>query len=223
MRCPTLPNAYGAMIQYQRRPWLCSDVWLALGNVMAATAPEVARALADVLEREALPYAIGGALALGFYALPRATADVDLNVFLPPAAIDQVLRALRLGGVRVDDEAQAGRQAADEGQFRGYVGNMRIDVFVPAFAYYASLSERRRQVSLLGRPAWILGAEDLIVLKMMFFRRKDLADVEAILSEQPALDRPYVRRTLIELVGAADPRIATLASIEHDVDAPREE
>ena len=94
MRCPTLPSAYGAMIQYRRRPWLCSDVWLASGNVMAATAPEVARALADVLEREALPYAIGGALALGFYALPRATADVDLNVFLPPAAIDQVLRAL---------------------------------------------------------------------------------------------------------------------------------
>lgn len=189
---------------------------------MAATAPEVARALADVLEREALPYAIGGALALGFYALPRA-ADVDLNVFLPPAAIDQVLRALRLGGVRVDDEAQARRQAADEGQFRGYVGNMRIDVFVPAFAYYASLSERRRQVSLLSRPAWILGAEDLVVLKMMFFRRKDLADVEAILREQPGLDRPYVRQTLIELVGADDPRMVTLASIEHDVDAPREE
>lgn len=189
---------------------------------MTATAPEVARSLADVLEREALPYAIGGALALGFYALPRATADVDINVFVPPAAIDRVFGVLRLGGVRVEDEAQARQQAGAEGQFRGYVGHMRVDIFVPAFVFYASLAQRRRQVSLLGRPAWILGPEDLVILKMMFFRRKDLADVEAILGEQSSLDRSYVRRTLTELVGDDDPRIAALASIEHDVDAPRE-
>jgi hypothetical protein len=39
------------------------------------TAAEIARAVADELERDGLPYAIGGALALGFYAPPRATVD----------------------------------------------------------------------------------------------------------------------------------------------------
>ena len=39
------------------------------------TAAELARLLADVLERHGLPYAIGGAIALGFYAPPRARAD----------------------------------------------------------------------------------------------------------------------------------------------------
>ncbi len=69
---------------------------------------------------------------------------------------------------------------------------------------------------------WILGPEDLVVLKLMFFRRKDLADVEAVLRDQRgSLDRSFVRSRLIELVGADDERIHALGEIERDVDAPR--
>jgi hypothetical protein len=43
--------------------------------------------------------------------------------------------------------------------------------------------------------------------------------VEALFREQgTALDRGYVRRTLVELVGADDERIAALRAIESDVD-----
>ena len=41
------------------------------------SAAEVARDLADALEQGGIPYAIGGAIALGFYAAPRAKADVE--------------------------------------------------------------------------------------------------------------------------------------------------
>jgi len=94
-------------------------------------------------------------------------------------------------------------------------------VFVPAIPYYAELATRRRQVPLLGQSTWILGPEDLVVLKMMFFRRKDLADVEAVLRDQGgSFDRAFVRRKLIELVGAEDERLAALDAIERDVDSP---
>lgn len=54
----------------------------------------------------------------------------------------------------------------------------------------------------------------------MFFRRKDLADVEAIFRDQGlSLDRHFVRQKLIELVGESDERLAALDAIEHDVDA----
>ncbi len=44
---------------------------------------------------------------------------------------------------------------------------------------------------------------------MMFFRRKDLADVEQILRQRgDHLDRPFVRRELEKLYGQRDPRIA---------------
>ena len=97
---------------------------------------------------------------------------------------------------------------------------MRVDVFVPAIAYYAQLASRRRQATLLGKPLWILSSEDLVVLKMMFFRRKDLADVEAVLRDQgTSVDRRFVRRQLIELIGLEDERLAALDAIERDVDA----
>jgi hypothetical protein len=186
------------------------------------TAAEVARAVADVLDRHGLGYAIVGAIALGFYAAPRATIDVDINIFVPPAdGLSVALRALSDAGfVAHEDDATLHARANAEGQFRGTISGLRVDVFVPAIAYYAELADRRRQVVLLGRPAWILGPEDLVVLKLMFFRRKDLADVEALLRDQGvSVDRTFIRAKLIELVGADDERMTTLESIERDVDA----
>jgi hypothetical protein len=187
------------------------------------TAAEVARSLADAMEGRGVPYAIGGAIALGFYATPRATVDVDINAFIVPSKqLSLALEALSGAGfVPQDEPATVQAHANTDGQFRGRVGDLRVDVFVPAIPYYAELEKRKRTVTLLGRPACILAPEDLAVLKLMFFRRKDLADVESLLRNQgPTLDRQFVRQKLIELVGADDERIAALNAIERDVDAP---
>lgn len=186
------------------------------------TAAEIARAVADGLEERGIPYAIGGAIALGFYAPPRATVDVDVNVFVSlEHGLEDLLAALAEMGFEADDDQElVRRRAREEGQFRGSIAGLRVDVFVPAVPFYATLEERRREVPLFGRPLWILGPEDLAVLKLMFFRRKDLADVEALLRDQgKALDREYIRRTLIDLVGETDERVSELRAIEGDVDS----
>ena len=59
------------------------------------SAPELARHLADVLEAAAIPHAIGGALALGVWGFPRATNDVDLDVFVTADALSPVVHILR--------------------------------------------------------------------------------------------------------------------------------
>lgn len=54
----------------------------------------------------------------------------------------------------------------------------------------------------------IWDAESLIVFKLMFFRRKDVADVEGILRVQHGrLDLAWVRHWLVELYGLRDPRV----------------
>ncbi len=184
------------------------------------TAVDVARLLADALDRGGLPYAIGGALALGFYAPPRATVDVDVNVFVSPQReLDRVLSVLAEATfVPEEDPESLAEHARSEGQFRGHVSGLRVDVFVPAIPYYAELERRRQRVVLLGRPLWILGPEDLAVLKLMFFRRKDLADAEALLRDQgPSLDRAYVRRRLAELAGEHDERVVAWDALARDV------
>lgn len=169
----------------------------------------VARRLADALEAAGLPYAIGGALALSYYSPPRGTVDVDINIFVAvPGEIDKALACLAGCGFEPDNLSTLHRTARDDGQFRGRLHGMRVDVFVPAIDLYAALEERRRQVLIAGRSGWILGPEDLAVLKMLFFRRKDLADVESLVDAQgAALDLAAVRAQLVNLMGGDDARV----------------
>ena len=52
-------------------------------------------------------------------------------------------------------------------------------------------------------------AETLAVFKMMFFRRRDIADVEQILRVQgDALDCGWVDRQIEDMYGRRDPRLA---------------
>jgi len=44
----------------------------------------VAGQLAEKLELRGQEYALGGAIALGYWGTPRGTVDVDLTVYLPP-------------------------------------------------------------------------------------------------------------------------------------------
>ena len=53
----------------------------------------------------ATPHAFGGALALAYHAEPRATVDIDLNVFIPVERADEVLAPL--GRLGVDDRRRS--------------------------------------------------------------------------------------------------------------------
>ena len=44
----------------------------------------VASRLAEQLESRGQEYAFGGAIALGYWGVPRGTVDVDLTIYLPP-------------------------------------------------------------------------------------------------------------------------------------------
>ena len=58
---------------------------------------------------------------------------------------------------------------------------MDVDVFLPLVPFYEAARARRRRVELGDQSIMVWDAESLSVFKMMFFRRKDLADIEQIL------------------------------------------
>ena len=51
-------------------------------------------ALENALEGAGIPHAFGGAHALAYYATPRATHDIDLNVFVGADRAAELLRLL---------------------------------------------------------------------------------------------------------------------------------
>lgn len=73
-------------------------------------------------------------------------------------------------------------------------------------------------VPLLDSKIEIWDAETLCVFKMMFFRRKDLADVEQLLRSQGgALDASWVDHHIEQMYGRRDPRVSTWREIVQEV------
>jgi hypothetical protein len=87
-----------------------------------------------MFEDEKIPYALGGALALGAHGVPRGTLDVDINVFVGGEAIPHVVTCLQAAGVyRPKDIADLERLSAVQGAAlnRAYVRAWIVDMLGP--------------------------------------------------------------------------------------------
>jgi hypothetical protein len=172
------------------------------------SATQIARELAAALDLAGCEYAIGGAIALGFWAKPRSTMDVDVTLFLPPAEVSGCLQLLLSIGCTFSADA-ATRLLSEHGYCQVEFGGGRIDVFLPLIPFYEEARKRRRAVEFGDQRVMIWDAETLCVFKLMFFRLRDLADVEEILRVQGhRLDRDWVMRQILAIYGQRDPRVA---------------
>ncbi len=90
---------------------------------------ELSAHLATCFDEDGVEYAIGGALALTAWAIPRDTKDVNVSEFAGADRLEQVFAALERAGVMVD-RADAERSVARIGMFTGRSGRTLVDVFV---------------------------------------------------------------------------------------------
>jgi hypothetical protein len=170
---------------------------------------QVVLRIIDRFEAAKLDYALGGAIAYSAWAEPRATRDIDLNVWVDAEQLGHAFDTLGAAGVEIDRE-RAAADARERGMFVGYCHNYRVDVFVPSVPFYAEARHRRQRIKLADRDTWVLSPESLIVFKMLFFRPKDVADVGRILDIQgPHVDATFVRQWLVKMLGRSDARITT--------------
>ena len=168
---------------------------------------QLAVRIARQLEGTGIPYAIGGAIAYGFWGNPRGTRDLDVNLFVSAEHAERALDALVAAGVRLDRQL-ALKTGEERGDARGFYEDVPIDLFFMSIPLHEAAAGRTVQVKLLGQTIRILSAEDLVVLKLLFFRGKDIVDIERIVAIQGGrLDRGYVRRWLVDCVGADAERV----------------
>jgi hypothetical protein len=174
----------------------------------------VAASLADRFDEDRLPYALGGALALGVWGVPRTTSDVDVAVFVGEPELDRVFDAIERAGAMVD-RADARRTTARTGYFVAQHGRTRIDLFIAHHPWHAEM--QRRRVSLTapdGKQRWFLSADDIALAKLLYARPKDLPDLERLFAVQSGrIDVSYLGRWLSEMVPRNDERLRLLASL----------
>jgi hypothetical protein len=161
--------------------------------------------IAESLERLNTPYAVGGAIALGVWGVPRGTVDVDINVFVEPDLLGGVIEVLNALGIAID-ATRAISESRDRGMFVGDWAGMRIDVFTPSIDFSYEALRTRKRCTVGGVDAWYLSAESIAIFKLLFFRSKDVADLERLVAVAE-LDARYVRRWIVEMMGEDDPRV----------------
>jgi hypothetical protein len=166
-------------------------------------------ALHDTLEP--VPHAFGGALALAYYAEPRATIDIDLNVFVTPDRFDEVAAPLRALGVRIDDTAAA--LVERDGQARLWWDDTPIDLFFAYDAFHDAAGRARRAVPFADGEIPILAPEHLVVCKVVFDRAKDWVDIDAMRELGQGFDTAEVLRWVGRIAGDDDPRYERIATL----------
>lgn len=168
--------------------------------------PEKVVAVDRQLTEARVPHAFGGALALAYYAEPRATIDIDLNVFVPTARIDEINLALEPLGVDTI-ESDDDRFALDrDGQCRLWWGRTPLDLFFAYDEVHDAMREGARRVPFGEDEIEVLGPEHLVVCKACFDRPKDWMDIEQVLVASEHFETDEVKRWLHRLVGDDDHR-----------------
>jgi len=179
-------------------------------SASAPTLPEKVVALHESLAAARIPHAMGGALALAYYAEPRVTIDVDINVFVSTEDWPRVRDALAPLGVGVEvDLAELER----DGQVRLWWDRTPVDLFFSYDPFHEEMKHRARRVPFAEIRIPILAPEHLAVCKAMFDRPKDWLDIEQILVATDPLDLPEIEAWLESMAGEGNPQMTKLREI----------
>jgi hypothetical protein len=173
--------------------------------------PDKVIAIHEALRTARISHAVGGALALAYYAEPRATIDIDLNLFVPATRWREVVDVFEQLGVKADDLDVPALEG--DGQCRLWWGDNPVDLFFAYDPIHRAMQKEARRVPFEGAMLPILAPEHLAVCKAMFDRRKDWLDIEKMLIANDDFDLAAVEAWLNRMVGEDDPRLERLDEV----------
>lgn len=166
-------------------------------------------AIGDALTVAQLEHAFGGALALAYYATPRTTQDIDVNVFVGVADQERIRACLEPLGV---DRWPQKRVLERDAQYRARWDQTPIDVFLMTLPLHEAMRRERRRVPFGDREIWILAGEHLAICKALFNRSRDWVDLEEM-SLTGGTDLAIVEAFLVDHLDEHDERISRLRAL----------
>jgi len=162
-------------------------------------------------------HAFGGALALAYYAEPRGTVDVDINVGVSYESRSTLLTRLDAIGWHTDADAPEGLPVAGT-RLHQLGETVVIDLFFAFDDLHDAVLDRavvRPFIHAGSRHELrFLSAEDLTVFKMSFGRTKDWVDIEAMIAAGTPINADFVERQMVRFKGVtAYPSVARLRAM----------
>ena len=162
-------------------------------------------------------HAFGGALALAYYAEPRGTVDVDINVGVPYESRATLLAHLDTIGWHADDNTARAAPAAGT-RLHQLGETVVIDLFFAFDDLHEVVLDRA-----VPKPFFhagerhihkFLSADDLVIFKIAFGRTKDWVDIEAMIDAGTNIDADSVEHQIVQFNGPASyPSAARLRAL----------
>ncbi len=182
---------------------------------MAALAdlPGLAARISSALSDAKVPHAISGAMAMAVHGFIRATRDIDILVVVPGVRLPEVFAVVRRFGFEGEDrELIAALRERSVAALRS--GPAAVEILAPSLPYHRQVLLRAVPLDLGGTKVPFVAPEDLVVLKILWLRDKDRADVRALLAARRGrFDHAYVRTTLGDLLPEGDARLGEFERI----------
>ena len=160
---------------------------------------EALREIVELLDRLRIDYAIMGGIAVRVHGIARPTQDLDLMIALPPERLDRFFDSIEELGYTVPENYRRGWVDRVSGmplvKFRRYLADrgLDVDVFLVDSPLQEEMLRRAHVAELDDFKARVISPEDLILLKLLAGRHRDLGDVVDILFMQGQLDEAYLR------------------------------
>lgn len=156
--------------------------------------------LSQLLEAEKIEYVVMGGMAVRVYGIPRATYDLDFTITIPRDQLPRLYDLMEAKGYTVPESYRRGwvDVVAEMPlvKCRVYLSGQGIDLdfFLAESEFQKCVMQRKRREQVNGCTVWIVSPEDLILLKLIANRTRDLADIKDVLFTQGALDQVYLKK-----------------------------
>ena len=174
----------------------------------------LAEALKDLvfwLETEQVSQVIVGGVAVALIARPRVTQDIDAVIWVDTGLLDSFIKSGERFRItpRIDDIvefARLNRVLLLQHEATG----IGIDLSCGALPFESEMIDRAIELTVKSLKIRVATPEDLIVMKALPRRNRDIADIEAIIDINPNLDYERIRYWVREFAIALEmPEILT--------------
>lgn len=155
---------------------------------------EALEALENWLCSEDVRHAFIGGLAVALLGRPRTTRDIDGIVLLGTKSIDDLLKTAESAGFppRVPDALAFARESRVL-LLRHQATGVPIDLSLGLLSFEEAAVQNARLLDVKGLQIPVATVEDLLVLKAIAGRPRDIVDIEGLLALNPDVDRARVR------------------------------
>jgi hypothetical protein len=159
-------------------------------------------AFAKLARRLGLRWYVFGAQAVNLHGFPRATADIDLTIFLDGRSVRDVIAHLRKAGFdpRFDDEAFIAVSHVIAVSHRASGLPMDLVLAGPGLEQRFLDEVEHHLVDRQRIP--VLSLENLVVTKVLAGRPRDLEDVRELVQRHPTIDHGRIEMTLKDVEDA---------------------